>query len=49
MKILQLLLQVIITSDYNLNPQLNNLGSRIGLEFKRSCLKQDTITYDHEK
>ena len=48
MKILQLLLQVIITSDYNLNPQLNNLGAKIGLEFKGSCLKQDKITYDHE-
>ena len=34
------------TSDYNLNAQLDYLGTS---EFKASCLKQDKITYTHRK
>ena len=34
------------TSDYNLNPQLDYLGTS---EFKASCLKQDKITYTHRQ
>ena len=34
-------------SDYSLSTQLSYLGTKIRLEFKGSCLKQDKITYDH--
>ena len=37
------------TSDYNLNPQLSYFGTKTKVEFKGSCLKQDKITYTHEK
>ena len=37
------------TSDYSLNPQLSCLGYETGVVFKKSCLKQDKTTYDHEK
>ena len=37
------------TSDYNLNPQLNYLGTKTKVGFNESCLKQDKITYDHGK
>ena len=37
------------TSGCSLNPHLNYLGAKARVEFKGSCLKQDQITYDHEK
>ena len=37
------------TSDYSLNPQLRYLGNKTRVEFERSCLKQDQITYTYRK
>ena len=37
------------TSDSNFNSQLSYLGTKSKVEFKGSFLKQDKITYDHEK
>ena len=37
------------TSDYSLNPQLSYLGTKIRLEFRGSCIKQDKITFNHGK
>ena len=37
------------TSDYILNLQLNYFGTNTRVDFKGSCLKKDTITYDHVK
>ena len=37
------------TSNYNFNPQLSFFDTKIKVEFKGSCLKQDKITYDHGK
>ena len=34
------------TSDYRLNPLLSYLGTKAGVKFKGSCLKQDKVTYD---
>ena len=36
-------------SDSNFNSQLSYLGTKSKVEFKGSFLKQDKITYDHEK
>ena len=43
MKILQLLVQVIISLTHNY------FGAKTRVEFKGSCLKQDKITYHHWK
>ena len=32
-----------------LNPSLNYVGTKSKVEFKGSCLKQDKISFDHEK
>ena len=32
-----------------LNPLLNYVGSKIGVEFKGSCLKQNKISFNHGK
>ena len=37
------------TSDYKLNPQLSNFGTKTRVEFSGICLKQSKVTYDHEK
>ena len=37
------------TSDYILNLQLNYFGTNTRVDFKGSCLKKDTTTYDHVK
>ena len=37
------------TNDYSLHPQSSYLGTKTRLEFRESCLKQDKITYNHEK
>ena len=37
------------TSDYSLNPQFSYFCTKTRVEFKESCLKQDKVTYDHEK
>ena len=34
-------------NDYSLNPQLSYPGNKTRVEFKRNCLKQDKITYNH--
>ena len=38
-----------VTNYYKLNPKLSYFGTKTRVEFKRSCLKQDRITYDHGK
>ena len=37
------------TNDYKFNPQLSYLGMTTSVELNGRCLKQDKITYDHEK
>ena len=37
------------TVDYSLNPQLSHLNTKTRVKSKGTCLKQDKITYDHEK
>ena len=37
------------TSTNILNPLLNYVGTKIRVEFKGSCLKQDKISLNHEK
>ena len=37
------------TADYSLNPHLSYLVTKAIVEFKRSCLEQDKIKYDHQK
>ena len=37
------------TKDYKLNPELSFFGTKTKVEFNRSCLKQDKITYNHGK
>ena len=37
------------TSDNRLNPLLNYVGTRISVEFKGSCLKEDKIIFNHGK
>ena len=37
------------TIDYSLNSQITYLDNKIRVEFTRSCLKQDKITYTHGK
>ena len=36
-------------SDYKLNPKVNYYGTKIRLEFRGSCLKQDKSTFNHGK
>ena len=37
------------TSDFKFNPELRVFGTKTKVEFNGNCLKQDKITYDHEK
>ena len=37
------------TPDYGTTPKLNYFGTKTRAEFNGSCLKQDKITYTHEK
>ena len=37
------------TLDYRITPNLNYNGTKTGVEFNRSCLKQDIIMYTHGK
>ena len=37
------------TSNNITNPSLNYVGSKIRVKFKGSCLKQDKISFNHEK
>ena len=37
------------TSDDNLVHLLNYIGTKTRVKFDRSCLKQDKITYTHDK
>ena len=36
-------------SDENVNRQLSFYGTKTRVEFKRSCLKKERVTYGHEK
>ena len=36
-------------SDYKLNPKVNYYGTKTGLEFRGSCLKQDKSAWSHGK
>ena len=37
------------TRDYKLNPKLSDLGTKIWVDFRVNCLKQDKITFSHGK
>ena len=37
------------TSDYCLNPKLSYYGTKIRVQFTRSCLKQSNFTFTHKK
>ena len=37
------------TSDYRLNPQLSYYGTKAKVKVDGSCLKQDKVTFNHEK
>ena len=37
------------TSNNIINASLNYVGSKIRVKFKGSCLKQDKISFNHEK
>ena len=37
------------TRDFKLNPQLSYFGTKARVDFRGSCLKQDTTTFNHEK
>ena len=37
------------TSDKMINPSINVAGTKAILEFKRHCLKQGKISFDHGK
>ena len=37
------------TTNNILNPSLNYVGTKSRAEFEGSCLKQDKISFDHEK
>ena len=37
------------SSDYKLSPQLSYYSTKTRVEFRGSCLKQDKITFNHEK
>ena len=37
------------TSDNSLNPQVSYFGTKVRLEFRGSCLKQDKSTFNHGK
>ena len=36
-------------SNYKITPELSYYGTKIKVEFKGSCLKQDNVTYNHGK
>ena len=37
------------TSNYSLNPRLSYYGTKIRVQFTRSCLKQPNFTFTHKK
>ena len=37
------------TSNKVLNPLLNYVGTKVRLKFRGDCLKQERISFDHEK
>ena len=37
------------TSDYGITPKLNYYGTKTRVEFNGSCLKQDSVTFNHGK
>ena len=39
----------VTASNYSITPSLDYLGAKIRVNFNGSCLKQDKITYTHEK
>ena len=42
-------LDYITTSNYKITPELSYYGTEIRLKFNGNCLKQDKVTYNHEK
>ena len=36
-------------SNYKITPELSYYGTKIGVDFNGSCLKQDKVTYIHGK
>ena len=42
-------LDSITASNYKISPELNYYGTKTKVEFNGSCLKQDRVTYNHEK
>ena len=39
----------IIASSYKFTPQLSYYGTKTRVEFNGSCLKQDSVTFNHKK
>ena len=39
----------ITASNYKITPELSFYGTKTKVEFNGSCLKQDKVTYNHEK
>ena len=39
----------ITTSNYSVTPFLDSYGTKTRVEFSGSCLKQDKVTFNHEK
>ena len=37
------------TSNYGLNPKLSYYGTKIRVQFTKSCLKQSNFTFTHKK
>ena len=37
------------TPDYGITPKLNYYGTKTRVEFNGSCLKQDSVTFNHGK
>ena len=38
-----------IASNYKITPEVSYSGTKTEVEFNESCLKQDKVTYNHEK
>ena len=37
------------TSNHSITPDLNYYGTKTRVEFNGNCLKQDSVTFNHEK
>ena len=43
------IINFITASNYSLTPNLSYYGTKTRVEFNGSCLKQDKVTFNHEK